>query len=174
MKKEVIKNILSWGMYIAFGLLLALFMVTFVFRFTVVKGDSMRETLKNNQVLYTDKLTYRFKSPKRGDIVICRYPGFEENCIKRVIGLPGETIYIKDGVVYINDSAGEDLWKGNHEMEDMSSVIIPEDCYFVMGDNRSNSRDSRDKTVGCIPMKDIYGKATFSVLPLNKIAAVEQ
>ena len=169
MKSGLIKEIISWILWMAGGLVLAFILVTFVFRLTVVKGESMNETLQNEQVLYVDKLSYNFISPNRGDIVICEYPNSNQKYIKRVIGLPGETIYIKDSVVYINGVAGIDLWNGNHDIGDMNAVQIPDGYYFVMGDNRSNSSDSREKSVGPISEEAILGRALFSISPIGKI-----
>ncbi|MBQ9625213.1 MAG: signal peptidase I [Clostridia bacterium] len=172
-KRTFIDEFLSFSLHIGLGFLIAIFLVTFVFRFTIVKGESMAQTLNNNQVLYMDKVGYRFNNPERGDIVICRYPYFSENCIKRVIAMPGETIGIKNGVVYVNDDPTIDEWQGNYDLADMATIRVPDNCYFVMGDNRGNSKDSRDKSVGCIPKDKIYGKAVFSLYPFDKVGTIK-
>lgn len=173
MKNKIVKELISWIICIGSGLLIAFLLITFVFRFTIVKGDSMRETLHTNQVLYIDKLTYNFSHPQRGDIIVCNYPGYDDNFIKRIIGLPGETIYIKNSVVYINGNSGVDVWNSDHEIGDINPVTIPEGCYFVMGDNRSNSKDSRDRTVGAISEDKILGKAVFSLFPINTFGTIK-
>lgn len=172
MKNGILKEVVSWILYMGAGILIALFLVNFVFRLTVVKGESMSETLSDNQILYIDKLSYRFSEPKRGDIVVCNYPGQSEKFIKRIVGMPGETIYIKNSVVYINGEAGVDLWNGEHEISDMHSVEIPDGYYFVMGDNRSNSKDSREKSVGSIEREAILGKATLSLYPFDSFGTI--
>ena len=129
-------------------------MVTFVGQRTEVSGSSMETTLSDKDQLFFDKMTYRFRDPKRYDIVVFPYQ-YQDNTyyIKRIIGLPGETVQILSGMVYI-DGMRQDERYGNGIMENPGIAEEPltlgEDEYFVLGDNRNNSSDSRASDVGLI------------------------
>lgn len=168
-----LKELISWALYLGAGLLISLILINYVFRLTVVSGESMNNTLQDSDVLYVDKLSYFLSEPKRGDIVICNYPGSENHFVKRIIGLPGETVEIKDNVIYINGVAGLDNWNGNHTLYDMAKVSIPDDSYFVVGDNRNNSKDSRVKSVGTIKKDEIQGRALFRIYPFSSFGSIE-
>ncbi len=135
-----------------------------------VDGESMYPTLLNDERMFVEKVSLWFSAPKRGDIVICYYPGYTVSCVKRVIGLPGDTISITDGIVYIN---GEELdeseyWHYRGEIDlDMGEVTVPEGSVFVMGDNRNDSKDSRAWGVGAIPYERITGRAHYVIWPLS-------
>ena len=135
-----------------------------------VDGDSMWPTLKNNERLFVEKVSLWFEPPKRGEIVICYYPGYTASCVKRVIGLPGDTVSITNGILYVN---GEELdeseyWdeRGNIAL-DMGETVIPENSVFVVGDNRNYSRDSRAWGVGSIPYERVAARAHYVIWPLN-------
>lgn len=177
-KNSIVKEIISMLICFIVAIICAYIIVTYVFRITIVSGDSMNNTLISGETLYVDKIAFRFSDPKRGDIVILHYPIINdefssESYIKRVVGMPGETISIKDGIVYINGESGLDKWAGNHIMKDMEPVYIPKDCYFVMGDNRSNSKDSRTVTVGPIPRKQIIGRPVFRFYPFSEFGKID-
>ena len=127
----------------------------------------MYPTLVNAEDMFVEKLTYTVSQPKRGDIIIiCRYPGRPENIVKRVIGLPGETISIVDGCVYINgEQLDESAYWNDSILGDMAPVTIPEGSIFVMGDNRNESADSR--MVGPLPFCKIFGKVQAVVFPFD-------
>ena len=136
-----------------------------------VDGPSMNNTLLNDERMIVEKISYLFRAPKRGEIITCYYPGYDVSCVKRVIGLPGETVEIIHGVTYID---GEPLDESEWIAEPMwdysfEAVTVPENCVFVMGDNRNYSKDSRDETVGCIPFQRIVGHAAAVIWPLDKI-----
>ena len=138
----------------------------------VVDGDSMHPTFANLDYLIIDKIIYRFKSPARGDVVVFRYPGNPSIFyIKRVIGLPGETISINRGVVEIATENGEKLalaepYIVNEDATYTKIVSLREDEYFVMGDNRPNSSDSR--VWGALPRKNITGRVDLRLLPVQE------
>lgn len=142
---------------------------------TMVEGSSMESSLHNGDYLLVDKLSYHLGKPKRFDIIIFPY-NEETYYIKRIIGMPGETIRIAEGEIYIN---GEEL-EESFGMEPMldSGVAAEEfsigaDEYFVLGDNRNHSTDSRSQNVGTIKEDDIIGKAFFRFYPLNNIGFIE-
>ncbi len=141
-----------------------------------VKGASMEPNLHEHDYLLIDEISYRFHPPERGDIVVFRYPNDpQEYFIKRVIGLPGETISIKDGNVYITDTFGtttqldEQYLSGNAETVAQSDqpVTLKNNEYFMLGDNRTGSKDSR--SFGPVHRSFIVGRAFFRGLPLDKV-----
>ncbi|OGG02928.1 signal peptidase I [Candidatus Gottesmanbacteria bacterium RBG_16_37_8] len=143
-----------------------------------VKGSSMEPSFKNNEYIITDKISYRFGSPQRGDVVIFKAPvNLEVDYIKRIIGLPGEKIMIAKGKVYVNDKLLSEpyleeitsLFPGGF-VQDGVTIDIPEEHYFVMGDNRPHSSDSRE--FGPINHKLIIGKAIFRYWPINGLGLI--
>lgn len=174
--KSIFKEILDWVIYIGIILLFTYLIITYVGVRTRVNGQSMQPTLHDGDNLLVDKLTYRFRDPKRYEIVVFPYK-YEEDTyyIKRIIGLPGETVQIIDGYVYIN---GEKLKKdyGAEVMQDSGiaeePITLGEDEYFVLGDNRNHSSDSRVPNVGVLKRKDLLGRAWVRIWPLDRIGVV--
>ena len=178
-KKEIFKEILSTSVYILFVLIFTYLLVHFVCQRTEVIGDSMQSTLHDGDNLMVDKISYRFKDPERFDIIVFPYLyGTEkQHFIKRIIGLPGEHVRIDEyGIIYINDKAlvenyGKEVIKNPGQAS--HGITLGEDEYFVLGDNRNNSKDSRDPTVGVIDRDIIIGRAWLQIWPLNKIHFVK-
>jgi len=174
--KEIIKELSGWLLYIVLIIAFTWFVVTFVGQRTEVSGSSMETTLSDKDQLIVDKMTYRFRDPKRYDIVVFPYQ-YQDNTyyIKRIIGLPGETVQILSGMVYI-DGMRLDEHYGNEIMENPGIAEEPltlgEDEYFVLGDNRNNSSDSRASDVGLIHRKDLIGRAWIRVWPLSQIGVI--
>lgn len=174
--KEIIKELAGWLLYIVLIIALTWIVVTFVGQSTEVSGSSMETTLSDKDQLIVDKMTYRFRDPKRYDIVVFPYQ-YQDNTyyIKRIIGLPGETVQILSGMVYI-DGMRLDEHYGNEIMENPGIAEEPltlgEDEYFVLGDNRNNSSDSRASDVGLIHRKDLIGRAWIRVWPLSQIGVI--
>ena len=174
--KSIFKEILDWVIYIGIILLFTYLIITYVGVRTRVSGQSMQPTLHDGDNLLVDKLTYRFRDPKRYEIVVFPYK-YEEDTyyIKRIIGLPGETVQIIDGYVYIN---GEKLKKdyGAEVMQDSGiaeePITLGEDEYFVLGDNRNHSSDRRVPNVGVLKRKDLLGRAWVRIWPLDRIGVV--
>ncbi len=176
---NVAKEIISMVIYIAFVFLAVWFVITFVGQRTEVSGDSMYNTLEDGDNLWIDKLSYRFKDPERFDIVVFPYHGREVFYIKRIIALPGETIRIdEEGVIYID---GEPL-EEDYGYETISSsmigraseeITLGDDEYFVMGDNRNDSKDSRFTEVGNIHRDEFEGKVAIRIWPFSKFGTVE-
>lgn len=176
-EKNPVREVLSTILYLALVILAAYLIVTFVGQRTEVNGSSMENTLNNGDNLIVDKISYRLGSPKRFDVVVFPYPQNPSTYfIKRVIGLPGETVQIdSSGKIYINGQVLEE----NFGREVISNpglaqepIKLGEDQYFVLGDNRNNSMDSRDSRVGLISGKSMVGKAFLRIWPLNKFGLV--
>jgi signal peptidase I len=154
-------------------ILLAVVIRTFIVSPVRVNGSSMYDTLKNGEILLLNKTN---KNYKRFDIVVINKNG--SKLIKRIIGLPGESIEYKNNSLYINNKYVKDVSKevtADFSLEELYNYkIIPEGYYFVMGDNRNHSSDSRDiKYVGLIKKSEIKGKAMFRVWPLNRFGKVK-
>lgn len=156
----------------------AYLIVTYVGQRTQVSGGSMESTLSNEDHLLVDKISYRFKAPERFDIIVFPFQYDEETYyIKRIIGMPGETIRIdEEGNIYIDEEILEEDY-GREVIENPGRAIEPiklgDDEYFVMGDNRNNSSDSRDPSVGNIHRKDIIGRAFIRIWPLSKFGILK-
>ena len=166
-------EILSFLLYVVVGVGITFLIIHYVGQRTYVSGSSMENTLSDGDNLIVDKITYRFSDPKRYDIIVFPYQ-YEENTyfIKRIIGLPGETVQIVDGIIYIDgealqESYGREVMKNSGLAAD--PVTLGEDEYFVLGDNRNDSTDSRDPSVGKIPRDRIIGRAWVRIWPLSKI-----
>jgi signal peptidase I len=157
-----------WTISIAAAFIIALFLRFFVFEFIHIKGPSMQPVLYKDEYVFMEKVSYWFSAPKRGDIIVCSFPDSKDSYIKRVVGLPGDSIKVEGGVLYINGTPDYDYFKG-YISRGLEETIVPEDCVIVMGDNRNDSIDSRYPNVGPIPYDMIQGKAAFIIWPLEKI-----
>lgn len=180
-KKEeqgVFRELLGWIMYILIIVALTYLIITYVGQRTSVKGQSMETTLQNGDQLIVEKLSYRFHDPERFDIIVFPYQ-YEEDTyyIKRIIGLPGETVQVKDGYVYINGELLESDIYGAEVMEfggiASEPVILGEDEYFVLGDNRNHSSDSRDPSVGVLTRDDLIGRAWVRIYPFKTMGVIK-
>ncbi len=160
----------EWVESIISAIILTLFIITFIAQSFIVDGTSMVPTLEHNQRLLVDKLTYRFRDPSSGDIVVFKYPANpKEEFIKRIIGVPGDSVAIADGKVYVNGTVISEDYILDKTNRGFSPNIVPPDHYFVLGDNRNNSLDSRDPRVGFVPRENIVGRAIWSYWPLSRI-----
>ncbi len=173
-----LKEILSTSLYLLVVLALTFLIVTYVGQRTKVIGSSMEPMLEDGDNLIVDKISYRFEEPRRFDIIVFPFR-YEEKTyyIKRIIGLPGETVYIDEsGAVYINGEVLKESY-GKETIIDpgraFEPVILGEDEYFVMGDNRNNSSDSRDPVVGNIHRDEFIGKAWMRIWPLDKLGMIK-
>lgn len=170
--KGVVKEVVSILIYLAIVFVLTFLVVEFVGQRTVVSGSSMENTLSDGDNLIVDKISYRFGEPERFDIVVFQFQ-HEENTyyIKRIIGLPGETVQIdEDGTIYINGSELEESY-GKEVIRDAGLAAEPftlgENEYFVLGDNRNGSCDSRDPAVAAVSEDWILGKAWVRIWPVS-------
>ena len=173
---DTLKEVLKTVIYFLILLLVSLFIVTFIGQRTVVDGKSMENTLSDKDNLIVDKISYRFKEPKRFDVIV--FPYQKRNYfIKRIIGLPGETVYIdEEGNIFINDVLlTENFGKDRINDPGIASnpIVLGDDEYFVLGDNRNDSFDSRYYEVGNIKKENIIGRAWLRIYPFNKIGFVK-
>lgn len=157
---------------------LCIFSTTFVSQRVDVNGNSMNPTLFNNDSLWLNKLTYHFQNPKRFDIVVIDTDlNGGEYIIKRIIGLPGDTIQIKNQKVYINGKRLQTDIYGKEPIEDAGAaanlMVLGKNEYFVLGDNRNDSDDSRFPEVGVIKKNRIIGKTSFRLLPIKNIGKLD-
>ena len=176
MSKEA-KSILSNMLYIAGVLFLSFLIVRYVGQRTEVIGNSMVPTLQDEDQLITDKITYRFRDPERFDIIVFPHEPVNEFYIKRIIGMPGETVEIRDGQLLIDGSplegeAGNTYGKASIAGLAERPVLLGENEYFVLGDNREVSEDSRFETVGNVPLKNMTGRGWFRTAPFEQIGLV--
>ncbi len=176
---KVLKEILSTGVYLLVVLLLTYLVITYVGQRTEVNGDSMEPMLSDGDNLIVDKISYRFQDPQRFDIIVFPFQYKEETYyIKRIIGLPGETVQIDEaGTIYINgevleESYGREIISANHLGLAAEPITLGPDEYFVMGDNRNNSSDSRLAEVGNIKRDQIIGRAWVRIWPLSEMEVI--
>lgn len=176
--KNIMKEILSTSIYLLVVLCAAYLIITYVGQRTQVSGSSMETTLSDGDNLLVDKITYRFSEPKRFDIIVFPFQyDTDTYYIKRIIGMPSETVQIDyDGNIYINGSLLKESY-GREVIQNPGRAAEPitlgKDEYFVMGDNRNNSSDSRDPSVGNIHRKDIIGRAWVRIWPFSKFGVLK-
>ena len=176
--KNIMKEILSTSIYLLVVLCAAYLIITYVGQRTQVSGSSMETPLSDGDNLLVDKITYRFSEPKRFDIIVFPFQyDTDTYYIKRIIGMPGETVQIDyDGNIYINGSLLKESY-GREVIQNPGRAAEPitlgKDEYFVMGDNRNNSSDSRDPSVGNIHRKDIIGRAWVRIWPFSKFGVLK-
>lgn len=174
------RELLNTAIYLLCVLGAVWLVITFVGQRTEVEGASMENTLHNGDNLIVDKLSYRFHDPERFDIIVFPFQ-FQDNTyyIKRIIGLPGETVQIMDdGSIYINgekleDNYGMEVIKPETIGRAAEPIELGDDEYFVMGDNRNNSSDSRTDMVGNIKRENIIGKAWLRIWPVSDFGILQ-
>lgn len=175
---NIVKELLSLIIYIGVVILICFLIITFVGQRTTVHGTSMYPTLENGDNIWIDKLKYHFTDPKRFDIIVFPYQGDNVYYIKRVIGLPGEKVYIDDaGNIFINgekldEDYGYEVIRENGLAAE--EITLGDDEYFVLGDNRNVSRDSRSADVGNIKKADIIGQAKYRLSPIKKFGKIDK
>ncbi len=176
-KKKQKRAVISAVAYIGFLLLTIVFLLRFVGQRTTVQGVSMEPALSQGDQILVDKLSYRFEEPERFDIIVFHKGDERFRYIKRVIALPGERIRISvEGEIFVNDELLEEYY-GKEEMTYRGlagmELVLGEDEYFVLGDNRNESEDSRYETVGMVKREEIIGKAAFRIFPLNAFGSLK-
>ena len=186
-KKDVKKEILSWIFTLGAAVIIALLIRTFLFEPIRVDGHSMDHTLANGEIMFVTKPEYLFSEPQRGDVVICKYPDMtdptkkrSENFVKRLMGVPGDTIEVKNNVVYINGEALDEPYLSpecNDDGFSMELMTLGENDYFVMGDNRDNSHDCRNYygygKPTTLTRDMIVGHVRCVLFPFNQIRGID-
>ncbi len=183
---NIVRDLLNIIIYIGIVIIFCFLILTYVGQRTSVHGSSMNPTLEDGDNLWIDKISYRFKNPQRFDVIVFPYKGDstgETYYIKRIIGLPGETIQIDvNGNIYIDGkyldeaSSGYNFDQISYNLIGVAAnpITLGPDEYFVMGDNRNGSRDSRWADVGNIKKSDIIGRAAFRITPFKKFGNFEK
>ncbi len=173
MTKEKLKRLLKNVYPYAIVVLVVILLRTFIITPAIVDGPSMEPTLYDNNIILLNKLDYKLNNIKRYDIVVVKWNN--EKIIKRVIGLPGEHVEYKEGNLYIDGFVVNENFKhgqtDDFKLETIGFITIPGDKYFVVGDNRPNSTDSR--MISLIDKKDILGSVSFRIFPINKISVIK-
>ena len=197
-QKTVAREIPEWALTITAAVLMALLIRAFVFEPVRVEGESMDTTLANGEIMFVTKFDYASNwlsfpwqdaaakekaarlttggEPKRFDVVVCRYPGRgDTNFVKRVVGLPGDTVELRKGWLYVNGERYEepyiqDEYRGGR-LNTFGPVTVPEGCYFVMGDHRNNSNDSRSQ--GALERSSIIGHVRCVLFPFSSWRGVQ-
>ena len=177
-KKSWKREVFEWVMVFVVAGVIAFVVRTFVFVPVMVDGQSMMNTLQDREFLIATKYDYLLGDPERFDVVICHYPGrmrpgllgigeVQEDFVKRLVGLPGETIELRAGELYVNGEFVEQDFARTESVADFGPYTVPEGHYFVMGDNRNNSKDSRSTLVGALPREMIRGHVRAVVFPFS-------
>ncbi|MBQ8318951.1 MAG: signal peptidase I [Lachnospiraceae bacterium] len=175
---NIVKELLSLIVYIGIVVLFCFFIINYVGCRSLVDGSSMEPNLHDGDNLWVDKLSYNIGDPKRFDVIVFNYDE-DTTYVKRIIGMPGETIRIdQNGNIYINEMMlvehyGKEVILPTNIGRASQSILLGEDEYFVLGDNRNNSQDSRLASVGNVSREDIVGKAVFRIYPLSDIGIVD-
>lgn len=178
---KVLRELMIWAIDLLIVLGLVFLVITFVAQRTVVDGESMEATLQDGDNLIVDKISYRFRDPERFDIVVFPFhnpsrPQDKTYFIKRIIGLPGETVEIdKSGTIYIDgevleEGYGREIISAGKIGDVTYPYVLGSDEYFVLGDNRNNSTDSR--WIGSIKREEIIGRAWIRTWPLNHLGFI--
>lgn len=168
----------AWLKDIAIALIIGILILQ-VIKPTIVRECSMNPTIHENDYIFLNKQAYLFNDPQHGDIIVfhsdlLQANGREKLLIKRIIGIPGDKISIADGILYRNGEAVDEPYTlDGYTLTDMEEIVVPEEKLFVMGDNRQNSIDSRDDTVGYVDFDLIIGKAFFRLYPFDKIGLLD-
>lgn len=183
-KKEVnqtqsVKNsIIEWVKVFGLAIVLA-FVITLFIKPTLVSGDSMLPTLHENDYLIINKIGYKIGEPKNGDVIVFKSDlekndGTTKDLVKRIIGVAGDKVVIKDGKVYLNDKLLDETYlsEGMDTTGDVD-IVVPEGKLFVLGDNREVSLDSRYEQVGLVDVNDVEGKVLVRLYPFTDISLIK-
>lgn len=166
-KNRVVKEIVEWILTILIPVVVAMLIHNYLFTFARVDGDSMLDTFHTNNITGVSRLHYRLHEPQRGEIITCHYDDGDKLYVKRIIGLPGETLEIRNGVVYINGEALQEDYIVHKDNYSFGPYILEDNEVLVMGDNRVVSLDGRQ--LGPIPLDYIYGRVMFVAWPFDEI-----
>lgn len=163
-------TVVTWVRDLAISLVVSAFIIVFLYQPVKVEGTSMLPGLEDQERIFINKFVYRFNSIERGDIVVFHYPrDVSKSYIKRVIGVEGDRVRIVDGRVYVNGRRLQEPYVPDEykDIRSYSEVRVPPHCYYLLGDHRTSSSDSRD--FGPVEERYIYGKAVFVYWPMDKL-----
>ncbi|WP_242823584.1 signal peptidase I [Thermoclostridium stercorarium] len=176
MKKEIIE----WLVHIALAIIVTLAAVNYICQFTIVKGNSMLPTLQDNNILVIEKLSLHFGGIKPGDIVVLRIPDLlgkgKVYAVKRVIATEGQKVEIKDGKVFVDGEELQETYTTGSDTfatGEFSNIVVPENCIYVLGDNRLPGASKDSRTFGPLSEGTIIGKVVFRLYPFSEIGPVE-
>ena len=174
-KKSMKQEIFEWIMVFVVAAAMAFVVRTFIFEPVRVDGASMMNTLTDSDFMIATKFDYLFSDPERFDIVICNYPNTDDGMyrVKRVIGMPGETVELSAGNLFVNGELLAQDFDMTPNNTFYGPIVVPEDHYFVLGDNRNNSKDSRSAMVGCLPRDMIKGHVRAVVFPFKNARLIK-
>ncbi len=180
MKNKVTKEVLDWVLHIGFAVLLALLIVFFLGRITIVEGTSMVPTLNNNDVLIIESITLRFGTLRQGDIVVLRIPELlgerRKHVIKRVIALENQHVQIRDGKVFVDGKELQEPYINGTYTDEISDIhsdlIVPEGCIYVLGDNRLRGKSRDSRVFGPVNSKRVNGRCILRIYPFNRFGSV--
>jgi signal peptidase I len=168
------KEIRVWTRDLLIAIGLALVIIVFLYQPVKVEGTSMAPLLSDQERIFINKFVYRFEPIERGDVVVFWYPlDHTKSFIKRVVGLPGETIQLRQGVLYVNGKTVPEPYvpPQYEDSSDFGPATVPKDSFFVLGDHRISSNDSR--VFGPVPSQFIYGRAVFAYWPVDHFGSLE-
>jgi signal peptidase I len=168
------RGMLLWMRDLVISLAVSAFIIIFVYQPVKVEGTSMMPGLSDQERIFINKFVYRYESIDRGDVIVFRYPNDpSKSYIKRVIGVPGDRVQISFGRVYVNGKRMSEPYVPDQYSDErsMPEMIVPPDSFFVMGDHRNMSSDSRE--FGAVGRDYIYGKAVFAYWPAEKVGKLE-
>jgi len=174
LKKQLqVREFRSWSLCVGVAVLSALLIRAFIFSIVLVDGMSMYPTLNPGERVAMEKISRYIDLPQYGEIIIVEYPDVDDECIKRTIGLPGDTIEVRDGQLYRNGTMIKEDYLNPDPYPDWGPYTVPDDTVFVMGDNRVRSLDSRSDKIGVIPRDKIDGHALLVIWPFDNIRRLE-
>ncbi len=172
-RTRALPQLAIWGRDLLVSLIVAAFIIVFLYQPVKVEGTSMLPGLDDQERIFINKFVYHLEPIERGDIVVFRYPRDpSKSYIKRVVAVGGDQVRIQDGQVYVNDQLLREPYVPREFDDDRSypELTVPGGSYFVLGDHRSSSSDSRD--FGPVSQRYIYGKAVFSYWPVDKVGVL--
>lgn len=176
--KSVKNSIIEWIKVFGLAILLA-FVITLFIKPTLVRGDSMLPTLHEDDYLIINRIGYKISEPKNGDVIVFKSDleqndGTNKDLVKRIIGVEGDKVVIKDGQVYVNDKLLDETYlsEGMYTQGDID-LVVPQGKLFVLGDNREVSLDSRYEQVGLVDVNDVEGKVFVRLYPFNNISLIK-
>jgi len=176
----IVREIIDWLVHIALAVVFTLLVINYVGQFTIVQGNSMLPTLKNNDILVIEKLTGRFGEYKQGDIVVLKIPELlgdgKTYAIKRIIALGGQRVTIRDGSVLVDGSGLEEPYINGRETLAAAGIYddmeVPEDCIYVLGDNRLPGASKDSRFFGPVNSERIAGKVVFRLFPFSDMGVI--